>query len=788
MRPPVDAVTILESITDAFYAVDHDWRLVYVNPRAEELWRRPSGQLIGKNLWEEFPAYVGTPGHAAMLKAARDRQSVHFEAASPVLGGWIAASIYPTKTGLSVYFRDVTQRKETDAALLAAMRRAEAAEKEAREARLRLEDAVETMSEGFVLFDAEDRLVMCNARYKQIYPESIDFIVPGARFEDMLRGGLSRGQYVEAVGREEEWIAERLAAHRAVRGGFEQHLPNDRWVRIVERRTAAGGIVGIRIDVTELKRREQELARLNAELETRVNERTRSLAAANEKLRRSEERYSALFEHSPTIIYLLKRGPDRRFTIDDVNPACLKLSGYRADEIVGKPLEAVFPPEAAALAEARCEECASTGRAVEYESAYEMPLGPVARHTFLVPLFTPDGRVARIFATSIDVTEARRLEQQLREAQKMQAVGQLAGGVAHDFNNLLTAVLGNIELVLGQETDRRKTRLLRGALRAAERGADLTRQLLAFSRRQRLKAESVDLNERIRSMLELLRRTLGPAIRIEQALEPELWRARTDATQLELAVLNLAINARDAMPEGGALTIETRNLAAADPHRPPELPAGDYVMIAVIDTGSGMSEEVRSKAFEPFFTTKEVGKGSGLGLAQVYGFAEQSGGKAQIASRPRRGTRVTIFLPRALDAAAPEGAARAAAPSGGSGSILLVDDEPEVREFAATALRELGYTVCEAEGGEAALAIIDRDVELDLLVLDYAMPGMNGIELLEAARRRRPGLPLVLITGYADTGALESLRPGDVVLRKPFKQSELAREVGIALAGRRLAG
>jgi signal transduction histidine kinase len=427
--------------------------------------------------------------------------------------------------------------------------------------------------------------------------------------------------------------------------------------------------------------------------------------------------------------------------------------------------------------EQRHAECATTGQPVEFEVSDEQAEGGVTWHVELVPLATTEGGVARIFGTAIDLTEARRLEEQLREAQKMQAVGQLAGGVAHDFNNLLTAVLGNIELVLSSEEDARCRRLLQGALRAAERGAELTRQLLAYSRRQRLQEESVDLNERIRGMLDLLRRTLGPAITIEQRLDAALWRVRADATQLELAILNLAINARDAMPEGGVLIIETMNLPESGVRRPKDLPVGEFVSIMVRDHGVGMSETVRAKAFEPFFTTKEVGKGSGLGLAQVYAFAEQSGGRAQIASRLGRGTTVTLLLPRSTVEVETRAAAEAIRPRSGSGKVLIVDDEPEVREFAATSLRELGYEVAEASGGRVALEMLDRDLPVDLLILDYAMPGMSGLEVMQAARARRPGLPLLLITGYAAGNLAETLGPGAAVLHKPFRQAELGHAV-----------
>jgi signal transduction histidine kinase/CheY-like chemotaxis protein len=384
-----------------------------------------------------------------------------------------------------------------------------------------------------------------------------------------------------------------------------------------------------------------------------------------------------------------------------------------------------------------------------------------------------------------EMEDRRRIEQALLQAQKMEAVGQLTGGVAHDFNNLLSAVLGNLELLDQRlEADQTTRRLVRSAARAAERGAKLTQQLLAFARRQHLQPEPVDINAAVGGMSDLLARTIGGTIRFRTALQPDLWPALADPSQIELVILNLAINARDAMPLGGSLLIEAMNVPESAPERPDGLAPGDFVRIAVTDTGTGMSEEVLAKAFEPFFTTKDVGKGTGLGLSQVYGVAKQSGGDVRIRSAVGQGTTVEVYLPRA--GVMPNRSAGDAPVRGEvrptHATILLVDDDPDVRDFIITGLESLGYDVRSANSPHAALEILGGQGEAHLLLVDYAMPGMTGAEVARAARARRPDLPIVLITGYAEMKALSN-EPEffDAMLRKPFKLAELAATVETAL-------
>jgi signal transduction histidine kinase/ActR/RegA family two-component response regulator len=387
------------------------------------------------------------------------------------------------------------------------------------------------------------------------------------------------------------------------------------------------------------------------------------------------------------------------------------------------------------------------------------------------------------------IEERERVESTLRQMQRLEAVGQLTSGVAHDFNNLLTVVLGNIAFVekdlAAAGLDGKLAQRLAYMRAAAERGAKLTDQLLSFSRRQRLEPKPLNLNDTVAGMRDLLQSTMGGSIRIETRLNRGLWPAMVDPTQLELAILNLAINARDAMEVGGRLSVQTTNVTLGPASGPEEPPAGDYVAIGVYDTGSGMPDDIRSRVFEPFFTTKEVGKGSGLGLSQVLGFAKQSGGGVRIDSRIGEGTSVHIYLPRAARSVAETGPtppASSAAKGIGGATVLLVDDDNAVREVTAAMLAELGCRTIEAGSGGAALDLLESVPEIDLVVIDFAMPGMNGAEVARRVRDKRPQLPILFVTGYADRAVLSEFGEAHIIA-KPFVDGELADKVRAALLG-----
>jgi signal transduction histidine kinase/CheY-like chemotaxis protein len=385
----------------------------------------------------------------------------------------------------------------------------------------------------------------------------------------------------------------------------------------------------------------------------------------------------------------------------------------------------------------------------------------------------------------VEMAEREQAEAALRQTQKMEAIGQMTGGIAHDFNNLLTAVLGNIELAARRVEDERTRQLLTGATQAAERGAKLTHQLLAFSRKQELRLEAIDLNALVSNMGDLLFRTIGATIQIDMVLQDELWPAVVDLTQVELVLLNLALNARDAMPSGGRLTVTTMNVGTEGASASQiDLPQGDFVAISVSDTGTGMTEEVLAKAFEPFFTTKELGVGTGLGLSQVYGVARQSGGGVRIESRLGHGTTVWVYFPRAKSQAAARTVVQFDLPKGGRrGVILVVDDDRDVRRFISTVLADLGYTVTEAYSAREALDVLGRGEPIDLALIDYAMPEINGNELAKALRLRHSApRHLLFMTGYAANAEGFSSRPDRTVLTKPFTAVELARAVADSLS------
>jgi nitrogen-specific signal transduction histidine kinase/CheY-like chemotaxis protein len=395
-----------------------------------------------------------------------------------------------------------------------------------------------------------------------------------------------------------------------------------------------------------------------------------------------------------------------------------------------------------------------------------------------------------------DVTQQRKLESQLRQASRLEAVGQLTGGIAHDFNNLLTVILGNADALERMLADNPTARELAGMTRAAaERGSELTSRLLSFSRQQTLNIQSADVEALVAGAHGLIRRSTGDKVQIRIVHGKGLWRAFTDAAQMESTLLNLAINARDAMPEGGVLSIETRNVGRDDPELaslvvPDETgqvtPPDDYVLVAVSDTGTGMDEETRGRAFEPFFTTKDVGKGSGLGLSMVYGFVKQLRGLIRIESAPGRGTTVKLYLPRAPQAETGMAEARQPRPMvGGSEKILLVEDNDLVREQCAIQLKRLGYHVLAAEDGQQAMAILESEQGIRLLFSDVSLPkGINGPELAARARALHPGLPVLLSSGYAG-GRIEidNLGMRVAVLSKPYYQDQLAAVIRDLLAG-----
>lgn len=523
--------------------------------------------------------------------------------------------------------------------------------------------------------------------------------------------------------------------------------------------------------IRKVRRAEQQL---NADLERLVSERTAALG-------RSEARYRAIVEDQTEII--ARCLPDG--TIMFANGTFCACFGLGPKDVLGRKFHEFVIEEDREGARATFAALDTTHFFISVDHRMKAITGEIRWQSWTHrAIFSDSGDIVEIQAVGRDTTELRRIQDQLRQSQKMEVVGQLTGGVAHDFNNLLAVMHGNAELLrdtLGENP------MLDAIDRAATRGAELTQRLLAFSRQQTLAPVDIDLRDFFPKLANLLKRTIGAEIEILHQLTPGVWGIHADLGQLENALLNLAINARDAMPTGGLIEFGCTNVTLGRDDRRLEdgICPGDYVEIVVRDTGVGMTQDVIQHAFEPFFTTKDVGKGSGLGLAMVYGFVRQSGGTVVIESELATGTRVSIFLPRAgSDKTSEKGAVVEEIRPGGSETILLVEDDPDVRAFTFIILERLGYRVTEASDGSEVLQKISAESDIDLLLSDISLPGeMNGFQLAAAAKKIRPELRMVFMTGYIRNGAEfgDELDPATTILGKPFKQTDLAKAIRDAL-------
>jgi PAS domain S-box-containing protein len=508
-------------------------------------------------------------------------------------------------------------------------------------------------------------------------------------------------------------------------------------------------------------------------------------------LRRSEQQFRLLVEGvTDYAIYLL----DAEGHVSSWNAGAQRIKGYRSDEIIGQHFSQFYTDEdrAAGLPVTGLTTAAKVGRWETEGWRVRKDGTRFWAHVIIDAIRDERGQLVGFAKVTRDISErqeAQRALEETREAlfqsQKMEAVGQLTGGVAHDFNNLLTIIIGGLETIKRSRLDEtaRITRALDVALHAAERAAGLTTRLLAFSRRQPLQPIPTDLNLLVRNMTELLHRTLGEDVELEGVLAPRLWPAEVDQNQLEAAILNLAVNARDAMPGGGKLTLETTNTFLDDSYTETdaEVLPGQYVMISVSDSGSGMDKETLGRVFEPFFTTKELGRGTGLGLSMVYGFVKQSGGHVTIYSELGHGTTVRLYLPRLLgDAAAQVVADEALSPRGNdSEAILVVEDNDDVRSNSVANLSEFGYRVLEASNAEAGLALLKANPEVALLFTDVVLPGDSGRVLADAAVGLRPDLKVLFTTGYSRNALTHHgrLDAGVQLISKPFTFDQLARKV-----------
>jgi PAS domain S-box-containing protein len=573
-------------------------------------------------------------------------------------------------------------------------------------------------------------------------------------------------------------VAESLAGEATLapftlEGRYQRFDGEYRWLRSVSQPRFAPdgelvGFIGVATDITLAKEAELELRR-------QVEQRTSELAL-------TEARFRSVFDTVLEVLVLME--PDG--TVVELNRKEAPWRASNPRDAIGRkiwdaPTLQMYPQHVALMK--RAVKHAASGKLFEQEVRMERPGAPTTHLDVSVqPVHGRDGRMVYLLFEARDITDLKAAQEQLRQSQKMEALGQLTGGIAHDFNNLLTVVVGGLDIIAKRAPDPKLKSYAENALAAAERGARLTAQLLAFSRVQRLEVRPTLVAPLIQNMRPLLRNVLGPGITKQFDLDELMIPVMADPTQLEVAILNLAINARDAMPEGGVLSFGTRQVTVSGD---PELENGDYIELCISDTGSGMPPEIADRAFEPFFTTKEVGKGTGLGLSMVYGMARQSGGAARIESRLGEGTTVKLFFRAADGDVAKDAAADPdqphAEPQRIPASVLIIDDDPDVRGFIADALEEQGYRVRQASDGREGLAALDRE-KSDLVIIDFVMPEMSGAEVARAIQADDPEQPILFVSGYSETEAVKRTAPEVPLLAKPFRAEALQKAVRAALS------
>jgi PAS domain S-box-containing protein len=833
-------------MSEAFFLLDEDFRLIDVNPAACSLDGRPKEQLVGRSLWELAPGLEGAElgGHfkAAMLHR-QVQTAVHFQQWENGNTAWLETRIVPTQHGVAAFYRDISAELSS--------------QNELREAGRRLDAILSNTTMAVFLMDHQQQCVFANAAAEKLTGYGFKEM-QGRPLHDVVHHKKPDGSHYPL----EECPIDRAFPERAQMQGEELFVaPNGSFYPVAFTASPVlddqGKPIGTVIEaynITDEKAQKDALREETQSLET-LN-RTGAALAAELDL----DRVVQLVTDAGVELTGAKFGAFFYNVLNEAGEAFMlyTLSGAKRSDFenFGMPrATAVFKPTFDGDGVIRSEDILADPRYGHSAPHHGMPKGHLPVRSYLsVPVMSRTGEVigglffghpeparfserheqvmlgiASQAAVAIDnarlyqaaqreieerrsaeaalrdlnetleqrvaeeVAERAKAEDALRQSQKMEAVGQLTGGIAHDFNNLLTVVTGNIDMAArsldsGGNPDARARRALGNALKGAERAAALTQRLLAFSRRQPLAPKPVDADRLVGGMSELVHRALGETVKLEIVTSPGLWRVEADPNQLESAILNLAVNAKDAMPDGGTVTVETANArldeAYAAEHA--EVAPGQYVLIAVTDTGTGMSKETVVRVFEPFFTTKEVGRGTGLGLSMVYGFVKQSGGHIKVYSEEGHGTTVKIYLPRLISDVEDDedAAATNLDASSGQETILVVEDDDDVRAYTVECLKELGYRVFEAHDGPSALRFLEKHEQpIDLMFTDVVMPGMSGRELADHAREKQPDLRVLYTSGYTRNAIVHGgrLDEGVEMISKPFTYATLAEKIADVL-------
>ena len=786
--PGLLALADLLPVMTAYY--DSDLRLQFINKAFAEWLERPRGELLGRPIREVLGEDAFSHREPMMRAAlAGERQFFVADYDHPARG------LLAAQTEYVPWLRPAPAPGASDSA--SARSRSNGAPGESHDASGESDGAPGAEVIGFVVVvqdvteqrTAERALRESEARFRRIANQApvLMWVTRLDRTRDFVNDA-----YMDYLGTDDrefarlyDWrsgihpddvervLAESVAGEKSletftIEARFRRGDGEYRWLRSTSspRFGPDGehvGFIGAATDITLAKEAELELRR-------QVDEQTRELTL-------SEARFRAVFDTVLEVLVLME--PDG--TVVELNRKEAPWRAPQPRDAIGRkiwdaPTLKMYPQHIALMK--RAVKHAASGKLFEQEVRMERAGAPTTHLDVSVqPVHGRDGEVIYLLFEARDITDLKAAQEQLRQSQKMEALGQLTGGIAHDFNNLLTVVVGGLDIIAKRADDAKLKNYATNALAAAERGARLTAQLLAFSRVQRLEVRPTFVAPLIQNMRPLLRNVLGPGITKQFELDEELIPVMADPTQLEVAILNLAINARDAMPDGGVLSFASRQISVTGD---PELENGEYIELTISDTGVGMPPEIADRAFEPFFTTKEVGKGTGLGLSMVYGMARQSGGAARIESRVGEGTAVKLLFRTAEGEVAKEALSESdpmqSEPQRTPASVLVIDDDPDVRGFIADALGEHGYRVRQASDGREGLAELARE-NADLVIVDFIMPEMSGADVAKTIRAKNPAQAILFVSGYSETEAVKRTAPDAPLLAKPFRADALHKAV-----------